>query len=160
MLKKLRSRRGMSLAETLTALALFAILSVALVVGTTAAWKVYQKAVVASEARTLQSTLTQSLGDELRYARNIQPDGSFDSETFGLGVSVISNDGKVQIGNGTKSYELLPAKAYTKGLKAAVEVTYADGSFTVDLTIQHDLLPEGGRKTTFNIRALNAPPTT
>jgi len=144
----------------LTALALFAILSVALVVGTNAAWKVYQRAVVASEARTLQSTLTQSLGDELRYARNIQDNGSFDSETFGLGVSVSATDGKVMIGNAEKTYELLPAKAYTKGLKAEVTVSYEKGSFTVELCIQHELLPEGGRKSSFNIRALNAPPTT
>lgn len=155
--KKLRSRRGLTLTETLAALAVFAILSVALVSGTTAAWKVYQKAVVASETRTLQSTLIQSLGDELRYASNIQiVDGtvSFESETFGPAVSVTSTDGRIQIGK----HDLLPKKAYTKGLSAAAEVSYHDGFFTVDLTIQHHLLPEGSRKTTFHIRALNDPP--
>ncbi len=156
--KKLRSRRGLTLAETLTALAVFAILSVALVTGTSAAWKVYQKSVVASEARTLQSTLIQSLGDQLRYASNIQTDGgtvSFESETFGPGVSVTSTTlGRIQIGE----YDLLPEKAYTKGLSAVVEIRYAEGFFTVDLTIRHDLLPDGGRETTFKIRALNALP--
>ncbi len=154
--KKLRSRRGMTLAETLTALAVFAILSAALVIGTTAAWKVYRKAVVASEARTLQSTLIQSLTDELRYARNIRTDGatvSFDSETFGLGASVASSaDGRIQIG----TYDLLPEKAYTKGLKADVTVSYADGFFTVELTVRHDLFPDGGRKTTVTVQAMNA----
>lgn len=157
--RKFRSCLGMTLAETLTALAVFAILSVALVVGTTAAWKVYQKAVVASEARTLQSTLTQSLTDELHYARNIRVvDGKvvYDSETFGLGASVTSKDGKLQIGAGTKTYDLLPAKAYTKGLTAEVQVSYADGFFTVELTIRHELLPGEGRETTFTVRALNA----
>lgn len=153
--KKFRSRRGMTLAETLTALAVFAILSVALVVGTTAAWKVYRKAVVASEARTLQSTLIQSLTDELRYAENIRTVGGavvFDSETFGLGASVTaSNKGRIQIG----PYDLLPEKAYTKGLKANVTVSYADGFFTVELTVLHDLFPGGGRKTTVTVRALN-----
>lgn len=157
--KKLRSRLGMTLAETLTALAIFAILSAALVVGTTAAWKVYQKAVVASEARTLQSTLTQALTDELRYARNIQVAGetvSFDSETFGVQVSVSATDGIIQIGAGTKYYDLLPAKAYTKGLKATAEVSYENGFFKVDLTVQHKLLPGGSRTTSFTVRALNA----
>ncbi len=153
--QKLRSRLGMTLAETLTALAVFAILSVALVVGTTAAWKVYQKAVVASEARTLQSTLIQSLADELRYARNIrQQDGGtvvFDSEVFGMGVSVTASDGKIQIG----TYDLLPEKTYTKGLKASAEVAYENGVFTVTLTITHELLPGAGRQTTFHVRALN-----
>lgn len=154
--RKFRSRRGMTMAETLTALAVFAILSVALVIGTTAAWKVYRKAVVASEARTLQSTLIQSLTNELRYAGNIRTVDEtvlFDSETFGLGVSVTaSNGGRIQIG----AYDLLPEKVYTKGLKANVAVSYADGFFTVELTVLHDLFPGEGRKTTLTVRALNA----
>lgn len=154
--RKFRSRRGMTMAETLTALAVFAILSVALVVGTTTAWKVYQKGVVASEARTLQSTLIQSLTNELRYAANIRTEEGvlrFDSETFGLGASVTASDkGRIQIGD----YDLLPEKAYTKGLKANVTVSYADGFFTVELTVLHDLFPSGERKLTVTVRALNA----
>lgn len=157
--KKLRSRRGMTLAETLTALAVFSILSVVLVIGVNAAWKVYQKAVVASEARTLQSTLVQSLSNELRYSSNIQTGGSgtvsFDSETFGQGVSVSTSGGRVQIGVGTKSYDLVPAKAYTDGLKAEAKVAYADGVFTVTLTITHPALPTEGRETVLSIQALN-----
>lgn len=156
-LRKLRSRQGMTLVETLTTLAVFAILSVALVVGTTAAWKVYQKAVVAGEARTLESTITQSLSGELRYSQNVNTDGtvvSFDSDAFGTKVSVISSSGRIKIGNDTKSYDLLPEKTYTNGLEADAKVTYADGFFTVELTITHELLEEG-RKTTFTVRALN-----
>lgn len=156
--KKLRSRRGLTLAETLTALAIFAILSVALVIGTTAAWKVYEKAVVASEARTLQSTLTQALTNELRYARNIHDNGgtvTFDSETFGEGVSVNSESGKVQIKKGDKTYDLLPQKAYTKGLGATAVITYDKGVFTVKLTVTHPLFPSPGRETTITIQALN-----
>lgn len=147
--QKLRSRKGMTLAETLVALAVFAILSVALVIGTTAAWK----AVVASEARILRSTIIQALTGELRYVGNIQVDGeevSFDSETFGMGVSVTSVDGRILIGE----YELLPEKAYSKGLKADVKVSCADGFFKVDLTIRHELLPD--KSDSFTIRALNA----
>lgn len=173
--EKLRSRRGMTLTEMLIALAIFALLTAALAVGTTAAWKVYRNAVVASEARALQSTLTQSLTNELRYAGNIKteeatpggetPGGetpvrkvSFDSETFGVKVSVISSeDGRIRIGTEEKMYDLLPEKAYTKGLKAAAAVSYAeeDGIFTVELTVKHDLFPDEGRKSTFTVRALN-----
>lgn len=159
--KKFRSRRGMTLAETLTALAIFAILSAALVVGTTAAWKVYQKAVVAGEARTLQSTIAQALTDELRYARNIQVAAdntvTFDSDTFGVQVSVKTTDtGRLQIGAGEKFYDLLPERAYTKGLKAEVSVSYDNGFFEVTLTVKHRLLPAEGRKITFTVRALNS----
>ncbi len=162
--KKLRSRRGMTLAETLTALAVFVILSVALVVGTTAAWKVYQKSVVASESRALRSTLTQALGNELRYSQNVRTDAEgkvvFDSAVFGMDVSVISDtaNGRIKIGKtgkGGKSYDLLPDKTYTKGLKAEASVDYKDGYFTVTLTVKHDLLPAEGSKTIFNVRALN-----
>ncbi len=158
-LNRFRSRKGMTLAETLTALAVFTIFSVALVVGTTAAWKVYQKAVVAGEARTLGSSLEQSLANELRYSKNVSTVGtdvSFDSEAFGMQVSVISSDGRIKIGNGAKGYDLLPEKTYTKGLKADAKVTYENGLFTVELTITHGLLPDGGRKTTFTVRALNS----
>ncbi len=156
--KKLRSRRGLTLAETLTALAIFAILSVALVIGTTAAWKVYEKAVVASEARTLRSTLTQALTNELRYARNIHSSGgtvTFDSETFGEAVSVDSESGKIQIQKGDKKYDLLPEKAYTKGLGAKAEIAYDQGVFTVTLTVTHSLFPSPGQKTVLHIQALN-----
>ncbi len=154
--QKLRSRRGMTLAELLAALAVFAILSAALAVGVTAAWKVYRKAVVASEARTLQSTLVQALGDELRFAQNIRTDGAavrFDSDTFGPGAAVsASAEGRLLIGG----YELLPQKAYTAGLTAEAALGYADGFFTVELHILHPLLPGGGRTVVFTVRALNA----
>lgn len=160
--KKLRSRRGLTLAETLTTLAVFAILSVALVQGTTAAWKVYQKAVVASEARILQSTLTQALSDELRYAQNIKEEISpitFDSKTYGQNVSVQSADGRVRIGDESTSYDLLPNKAYTGGLKAEAELSYVvvndTGIFTVKLKISHDLIPDG-ITSELCVQALNA----
>lgn len=158
---KLRSRRGLTLAETLTALAIFAILSVVLVYGTTAAWKVYRSAVTASEARTLQSTLSQALTSELRYAQNIRNDGTdvvFDSDVFGDGVSVRSLDGRVQIGTDAKAYDLLGEKAYTSGLKANAEVTYDrdNGLFTVELTITQEALNKS-LETSLTIQALNPP---
>ncbi len=163
--KKLRSRRGMTLAETLAALAVFAILSVVLLYGVTAAWKVYLKAVIASEARTLQSTIVQALSDELRYAENIRIEADdevvFDSDVFGPGVSVISGeDGRIRVGVSTAAnpYDLLGAKAYTSGLKAWAEIKYdaAGGLFTVTLTIKQDSFLTQGLVTELKIRALNA----
>lgn len=158
-LKKLRSRRGLTLAEALAALAVFAILSVALVQGTTAAWKVYQKAVVASEARTLQSTLSQALSNELRYARNIHIENGtvfFNSETYGANSSVHnSENGRIQIGPEESPYDLLPEKAYTGGLEAVAALDYSTGIFTVELTISHDLIPNG-ITSELRVQALNA----
>lgn len=167
--KKLHSRLGLTLAETLIALAIFSIFSIILVTGTNAAWKVYRKAVVASEARTLQSTLAQALSNELRYGRNIDESAvpvTFDSDTFGEQVHVQSSDGRIQIvkdgesGSDPKEYDLLPAKAYTSGLKAKAEVTFQENMFTLKITIEHALLPEGGRVTTLKIKPLNPPEPT
>lgn len=168
MRKKLRSRRGLTLAETLTALAVFSILSVALVQGTHAAWKVYRKAVISSEARTLQSTLAQALSNELRYAANIQVSGeslTFDSDTFGERVSVQSDGGRIRIAQNkaegeNKTYDLLPEKSYSSGLKAEAAVSFAGGLFTLEITVSHPLLPDGGRKTTLTVQSLNPPPET
>lgn len=163
--KKLHTRLGLTLAETLTALAVFAILSVALVSGTSAAWKVCRKAVTASEARTLQSTLVQSLSNELRYGRNIEvSDGivTFDSDTFGEKVSVQSEGGRVKIkqnGEPGKIYDLLPEKAYTSGLKAKAEVSFREesGIFTLKIIITHPFFPADGQVTTLKIQSLNPP---
>ncbi len=161
--KKLHTRLGLTLAETLTALAVFAILSVALVSGTSAAWKVCRKAVTASEARTLQSTLVQSLSNELRYGRNVEmSDGivTFDSDTFGEKVSVQSEGGRVKIkqnGEPGKIYDLLPEKAYTSGLQAEAAVSFESGLFTLEITIEHPLLPADGRTTNLKIQPLNPP---
>lgn len=164
--KKLRSRRGLTLAETLAALAVFAILSVALVQGTTAAWKIYQKAVVASESRTLQSTLSQAISNELRYAENIEVKSGtvyFDSATYGQNVSIQFLDNKILIGNEEDKFDLVPKKAYTSGLKAKAIVTYENGFFNVYLTITNtpltgDMVPPVNVEPTLIIQALNANP--
>lgn len=165
MRKKLRCRRGLTLTETLTALGIFAIFSVVLMYGVTAAWKVYSKAVVASEARTLQSTLNQALSDELRYAENIRTvDGKvvYDSEVFGAEVSVtVSSEGRIQIGVEESPKDLLGEKTYTSGLKVKEDAKIAydetKGVFTVELTITQEAFLKDGIKTTLTIQALNAP---
>ena len=155
--KKLASRRGLTLSETLVALAVFALLSVVLLYGTAAASKVYRNTVTLSEARTLVSTLTQSLSGELRYARDIATDGSgnltsFTSDTFGADSTVTAVDGRLKI----KEFDLVGAKVYSSGLKLdGVTVTYDKGIFDVTLTLSSGVLPT--KTATFSVRALNPP---
>ncbi len=59
-----------------------------------------------------------------------------------------------------KIYGLLPEKTYTSGLKAGAEVSFAEGLFTLEITISHPLLPGEGRKTTLTVQSLNPPPET
>ena len=93
MMHKLRSRRGMTLTEVLVALLILSLVTVGVAAGVGASVRVYRQATEASDAHMLASTLSTALMDELRYARDIQADGSFTSDTFGEGVSVGLNDG-------------------------------------------------------------------
>lgn len=150
---KLRSRQGMTLTEVLVALLILSLVTVGVAAGVGASVRVYRQATEASDAHMLASTLSTALMDELRYARDIQADGSFTSDTFGEGVSVGLNDGYVEIGN-----EKLLSEAAYAGLrvKDPIAVTYADGVFHVELTVQSGTEDRDIRTVSFAVRALNA----
>ena len=150
---KLRSRRGMTLTEVLVALLILSLVTVGVAAGVGASVRVYRQATEASDAHMLASTLSTALMDELRYARDIQADGSFTSDTFGEGVSVGLNDGYVEIGN-----EKLLSEAAYAGLrvKDSITVTYAGGVFHVELTVQSGTEDRDIRTVSFAVRALNA----
>ena len=102
MKKKLRSRRGMTLTETLMALLIASLVSIAVAVGIASAARVYRDSVAPSESQLLSATLSQAMMDELRYARHItstEPP-TFDSENFGSGAafSVNTETGRLQLG--------------------------------------------------------------
>ena len=153
MMHKLRSRRGMTLTEVLVALLILSLVTVGVAAGVGASVRVYRQATEASDAHMLASTLSTALMDELRYARDIQADGSFTSDTFGEGVSVGLNDGYVEIGN-----EKLLSEAAYAGLrvKDSITVTYAGGVFHVELTVQSGTEDRDIRTVSFAVRALNA----
>ena len=106
---KLRSRRGLTLSEVLVALLILSLVTVGVATGVSASLRVYRQATESSDAQMLASTLSTALMDELRYARNIQNDGSFTSDTFGEGVSVGIADGRITVGDDEK---LLSDAAY------------------------------------------------
>lgn len=155
--EKLRARRGMTLSEVLVALLILSLVTVGMASGIGASLRVYRQATEASDAQMLASTLSIALMDELRYARDIQADGSFTSDTFGEGVSVGLNDGYVEIGN-----EKLLSEAAYAGLrvKDPITVTYADGVFRAELTIQSGAGDRDVQTAGFSVRALNAAPVT
>ncbi|MCF2615673.1 prepilin-type N-terminal cleavage/methylation domain-containing protein [Oscillibacter valericigenes] len=98
MMHKLRSRRGMTLSEVLVALLILSLVTVGVAAGVGASVRVYRQATEASDAHMLASTLSTALMDELRYARDIQADGSFTSDTFGEGSLVGVTDGRITVG--------------------------------------------------------------
>lgn len=149
-MKKHAFKRGMTLVETLTALAIFSILTVAILYGTSSAMKVYRNGTQSSEARALIATLTESISDELRYAQNVTVDKTtgnvmFDSTQFGGRASITLDDttkgGHVIVRVGTKTYDLIGDKAYTNGMWVQdLKITYdaADQSFTLEFTVKNN----------------------
>lgn len=150
---KLRSRQGMTLTEVLVALLILSLVTVGVAAGVGASVRVYRQAAEASDAQMLTSTLSTALMDELRYARDIQADGSFTSDTFGEGSSVEVSDGRITVGG----EKLLSDAAYA-GLrvKDSITVTYAGGVFHVELTVQSGTEDRDIRTVSFAVRALNA----
>ena len=145
----------MTLTEVLVALLLLSLVTVGIATGVGASLRVYRQATEASDAQMLVSTLSTALMDELRYARDIQADGSFTSDTFGEGSSVGVTDGRVTVGG-----EKLLSDAVYVGLrvKDPITVNYVDGVFQVELTIQSGTEDRDVQTVSFAVRALNTQP--
>lgn len=136
MKKKLRSSRGMTLTEVVMALAIVALLGVALTTGINGAVKVYRDATRLYEAETLCGTILTYLEDEYRFGRNIQSDGTFDSQAFGNSITPeIDTNGQIKLG-GSK---LLVDTAYTSRLKVSkCDVKYEDGKVTIAVSVSSE----------------------
>lgn len=166
--KKRRLRRGFTLAETIAAVAVLAILCVAISSGVGATISVYHKTTVSAEASVLLNTLTLAVSDELQYATDISSggtgDGLYTSAVYGTGARICSTeDGRIAVekttvdagGSTVKTeYRLVSDKTYTSGLSARAEVTYGDVS-----TVALEILDKDGRtlaSSEFSVAALNA----
>lgn len=150
--QKLRSRRGMTLTELLAALLILSLVTVGVAAGVGASLRIYRQATEASDAQMLASTLSTALMDELRYARDIQDSGSFTSDTFGENSSVEAAYGRVKVGG----QDLLTDAAYAGLRVGTADVTYAGGTFHVELTILGKTEDQEIRAVSFEVRALNA----
>jgi prepilin-type N-terminal cleavage/methylation domain-containing protein len=79
-MKKLKSKKGMSLAETLVTVAIFSIVLVAVTAGSTTAYRVYKRVSLKADAETLLSTTILAVSDDLYYASEVEP--ATDSDGF------------------------------------------------------------------------------
>lgn len=136
-MKKLRSRRGVSLTEVLAAVLILSLVTLGVAVGVNSAMSAYRRSVTLSDAQTLSSTLATALMDELRFARNVDAGaGTFTSSSFGEGASV-GTDAAGQPGHVTVGGQLLVGKgAYAGHLKATADVLYDPGSGTFSVTLK------------------------
>ena len=148
--RKLRSRRGFTLTEMIIATGIMLLVALVLGVGIATATRVYREVTVHSEASVLCGTLSAAMSDELRYASDPRGDGSFDSRTYGEGVSFQTDNGRIRIGG----YDLLSEKAYTSGLEASAAVSYQDGAFRVRIAVTEQAHTETLAEADFTIRPL------
>ena len=168
-LRQVMSNKGMTMAETLVAMALITIIGSILLIGTNSAFGVYTQASAISESQTLCSTLSTAIESELRYGKNItQEDGhvTFESTTFGGKCYITAeNEGHLIVNipisqNGSETVKtalLISKEAYTSGLKATAEITLDPQTGTINAAIAIGKDPEGNpyASRTMVIRPLN-----
>ncbi len=158
-MRKLKSRRGVTLAETLICVALLAIMTAGATVVSGVVISTRSGMIATADSQIVGSTVLEALSKEVRYGRNIKtesitetdPGGvsttidlikTLDSVSFGSGVSFSVTTGRVVATgaalsaspDGTKL--LLPEEAYS-GLKVKalrMEVT-GEGNVVITVTV-------------------------
>ncbi len=125
---RLRDKKGMSIAELLSSIAVMLLVTVVLVTGVRLGVKAYTKSVSMSQAQVLCSIIATTVSDELRYAGNIYLDENNEMQKFFVSGKGLGNFGSNSEGHVTFADKLLLSKAsYPYGLKAEVTVNM-DGS--------------------------------
>lgn len=165
---RMRDSRGFTLVEMLCAVVILILLGLLINTGLNLAMRSYRDVTAQSEAELLLSTLSDALTDELRYARDVKPQGDgsiqFHSHRYnyeGLDYTEIRvQGGKLYAGD----YQMVPDGAYYHGAYEipnasdpegpGLTVEYTDGLFTVELKVTQ---AEGtiSAGTEFTVRCLN-----
>lgn len=133
-----RKKAGFTMVELLCATVTLVLVAALMVTGVQLAVRAYETSVSMSEAQILCATLKTTVADELRYAGSLRVENDkvvgFFSQNYGdsafAGFGVDEN-GQVLLGN----KKLLPTNAYPYGLRAAVDMEYQGGIFTVTITV-------------------------
>lgn len=140
MLRKLKSRRGVTLSELLVAIALLSILSAMVVTGIGTSMRVYRASVSASRAQTALATLTSAVGDEVRLAQEVSTDAGGNVTYYVSGRSyqecTLSKDSDGQLTTGNA---LLVGDGVYSNKSLQVEditLTYRAGVFHLALTVK------------------------
>lgn len=165
--KKLRSRRGLTLVETLAAAIVLTMLGLILHTGLLLARQSHDGLTAEAETRLLLSTLADRLSTELRYARDVVTGSGgrlseYSSITYGEGVSLDDASGQLMVlreGAGDEEdsvWQLLPPGAYGNGDCRLTDCTiqYEDSVFTVHLAVAGRM--NVTNETEFQIRCLTS----
>lgn len=159
-MKKLRSRSGMTLTETLCSLVVLLLISALLTVGTRFAVRTYQESMAVSQAQVLCSTLTAAISDKLRYCTVHEEDGQLFIQDIGKvsedekgGVfHVNQEDGELYLGEN----KLLGSASYPQGLTISDFRMEYDHKETFSVSFQIDNSEgEALSSTVFEVKCIN-----
>ena len=160
-MKKLKSKRGMTLTELLCGIVVLLLVTSLLTVGVRFAVKTYRTSMASAQAQTLCSTLTTAVTDKLRYCGNVSENGdrifitdvgSVAGDEDAGGVFKVE-DGEVLLG----SKKLLGSKAYPEGLKVdEFKLTYSGETriFSVSFVVT-DSAGTALAKADFDVQKIN-----
>ena len=155
-IKKIKSKQGFSLSELLIALVIVSIMTIALTAGISASLRVYQESVRHAEERTLLSTLSEAIINELRNdAVMVDNSGmiqAITSQNFGNCNEIRllrenekkskKEDGKVFVvtktGDSIKSTPLIGSGAYSNHVLKVqnIEINYNEKQKSYDVVIE------------------------
>lgn len=145
-MKQTNNKKGFTLVETLVTVIIVVLLTLILTELTSLASRYFTSTVKDADAQILCSTLTNAIEDELRYATNIDYDGTdfkYYSKNSGLGrktqiVSEVVNGRNVlNIKSASGSYPLVNYGSYVYDLNAFIALTYsADNNVHINLEIK------------------------
>lgn len=98
--RKLRSRSGMTIVETLMAVLIIALLTSTILIGTQAAMRVTYQETFVAESQSVADTINRAFSDVLRYAQNVTTDDdskvtSYSNAAYGV------TEGAIHVGTGT-----------------------------------------------------------
>ena len=157
---RLRSRKGITLMETIVAAGVLAVLALMLNTGLMMAQNSYYRSVGESESQMLLSMLSDLLAQELRYARDVvtEEDGTlrrYTSANYGRNTT-LSLDSQGQLRANDR--RMLSTGAYGNGAYGiqSYRISYDEttGLFQVELTVSGTHAAE--QTTEFSVRCLNA----
>jgi len=173
MKKKLRSGKGFSLVELLACLLILALLAVMVSSSVTAAVRVYQKSVYASESEALGSTVNTAMSDILRYAKyvgqNSRNELVFTNAAYGVNNSghfLLDDKGYVcyvpyEGADETEQKKLINSGAYTSLYLEKLKVVFVRdaaggdrGVFKITYTIRSHVLPDAKYEVSCSFRSL------
>lgn len=100
--RKISGRGGMTLFETLAAVAILALLSSVILAGSRAAMSSAQKNTFSAECQTVSDTINTALSDPLRYATEISVDSGGEVTAYTNPDYQIA-DGRIAVGTGAGS---------------------------------------------------------